>query len=218
MTDDHNDHFDELIDEALRTYHRPPNDRLIPFDQMWHTIESQAFPGARRASRRAQWLRIAAALVIGMGIGRLSFSIRPRAATLASKAVTAVANAPRSVPNAAPEQPLDLETSRYIGQATALLIALPSETSSARPDQPFIKRANDLLLTTRLLLDSPSASDPSLRNLFEDLELVLVQIVQLQKERAPARRTEMELIQQALDQRDMIPRLRSAASDYATDD
>lgn len=219
MTDDHDDHFDELLDQALRTYHRPPNDRLIPFDQMWRTIEGQAFPGARRGSRRAQWLSIAAALVIGIGIGRLSFTIRSHAGTIPSKApVTRVASA-QPTPNAASaDPPLDLETSRYLGQATALLIALPAETNGARPDQPFIKRANDLLLTTRLLLDSPAASDPSLRNLFEDLELVLVQVVQLQKEHAPARRTEMELIQQALDQRDVIPRLRSAASDYATDD
>jgi hypothetical protein len=219
MTDDHNDHFDELLDEALRTYHQPPNERLVPFDRMWRAIERQAFPGAPRASRRTQWLRIAAALVIGIGLGRLSFMIRLRAGTIAPSArVTHVAAVPRLAPNAAADQPLDVETSRYLGQAAALLIALPAETTGARPGQPFIKRANDLLLTTRLLLDSPSASDPAFRNLLEDLELVLVQVVQLQKDRAPARRTEMELIQQALDQRDVIPRLRSAASDYATDD
>jgi hypothetical protein len=67
------------------------------------------------------------------------------------------------------------------------------------------------------LLDSQSGSDPALRNLLEDLELVLVQVVQLEK-RDPSRRTEMELIQQALDQRDVIPRLRTAASEYAADD
>jgi hypothetical protein len=115
-------------------------------------------------------------------------------------------------------QPFDVETSRYLGQAAALLVALPGETSGGHPDQTLITRASDLLLTTRLLLDSPSAADPRLRNLLEDLELVLVQVVRLQKERAPTRRTEMELIQQALDQRDVIPRLRSAVSEYATDD
>lgn len=217
MTDDENHRFDELLDDALRTYHRPPNERQIPFDAMWREVEAQAFPGARRTSRRAQWLRIAAALVIGIGIGRLSFEIgRPRAATAPTVAVSRVIDT-TSITRTA-EAPLDLETSRYLGQAAALLIALPAETNGARPDQPFIKRANDLLLTTRLLLDSPSASDPGLRTLLEDLELVLVQVVQLQKEREPARRTEMELIRQALDQRDVIPRLRSAASDLAADD
>jgi len=217
MTDDENNRFDELLDEALRTYHRPPNERQIPFDAMWRAVEAQAFPGARRMTRRAQWLRIAAALVIGIGIGRLSFAIGRSRSTVVAPKVAAARIVDTSATKRVADTPLDLETSRYLGQAAALLSALPAETNGA-PDQPFIKRANDLLLTTRLLLDSPSASDPGLRNLLEDLELVLVQVVQLQKEHAPARRTEMELIQQALDQRDVIPRLRSAASDYAADD
>jgi hypothetical protein len=74
------------------------------------------------------------------------------------------------------------------------------------------------LLTTRLLLDSPSGADPSMRNLLEDLELVLVQVVRLEKERAPSRSTELELIRQALDQRDVIPRLRTAAAEFDAED
>jgi hypothetical protein len=224
MTDDRNDRndrFDELLDDALRAYHRPPNERHIPFDEMWQAIETQAFPAAHRPNHRAHYLAIAAALVIGIGIGRFSNLIgRVRPAAVAPNTSLSVGtNSQSTTHNPQPTtQPLDLETSRYLGQAAALLIALPAETNGARPDQPFIKRANDLLLTTRLLLDSPSASDPSLRNLLEDLELVLVQVVRLEKERESARRTEMELIQQALDQRDVIPRLRSAASEYAADD
>jgi hypothetical protein len=47
---------------------------------------------------------------------------------------------------------------------------------------------------------------------------VLVQVVRLEKEHSPSRQTDMELIQQALDQHDVLPRLRSAASEYAADD
>jgi hypothetical protein len=221
MMDDQNDRFDDMLDHALQLYNRPPGERQIPFDRMWRSIEMQAFPESRRASRRLQWFGIAAALLIGIGIGRLSSLVgRPRAGAMpngvaASQHVATRSDQPVSS-NA--QAPLDVETSRYLGQAAALLIALPAETNGNRPDEPFIKRANELLLTTRLLLDSPSASDPQLRNLLEDLELVLVQVVRLEKERAPARRTELELIQQALDQRDVIPRLRTAASEYAADD
>ncbi len=216
MTDS-SDRFDDLLHEAVRSYNHPPADREMPLDDMWRSIETQAFP-ARRASRYAQWLRIAAALVIGVGIGRFSLA-RGRQATS-----TATVTAPATVavrPSATTELPtpqLDPATSRYLGQAAALLIALPAEANGGRPDQPFMQRANELLLTTRLLLDSQSGDDPAMRNLLEDLELVLVQVVRLQKEREPSRRTELELIQQALDQRDVIPRLRSAASDYAADD
>ena len=216
MTDSH-DRFDDLLQDALRNYNHPPDEREMPLDDMWRSIEAQAFPG-RRASRYAQWLRVAAALVIGVGIGRLSLVRGRQAATPAPTSQSApVAERPAAATDQ-PSQQLDPATSRYLGQAAALLIALPAEANVGRPDQSFMKRANELLLTTRLLIDSQSGNDPAMRSLLEDLELVLVQVVRLQKEREPSRRTELELIQQALDQRDVIPRLRSAASEYAADD
>ena len=42
--------------------------------------------------------------------------------------------------------------------------------------------ARSLLGTNRLLLDSPVATDPRMRQLLEDLELVLAQIAQLSAE------------------------------------
>ena len=217
MTENH-DRFDDLLRDALRSYNHPPDQREMPLDDMWRSIESQAFPARRRVSRYAQWLRVAAALVIGVGIGRLSLGHVRQSAT----SVSAIAQAPvaeRPAPSSEPpSQAFDPATSRYLGQAAALLIALPAEANVGSPDQPFMKRANELLLTTRLLIDSQSGNDPAMRNLLEDLELVLVQVVRLEKEREPSRRTELELIQQALDQRDVIPRLRNAASEYAADD
>jgi hypothetical protein len=218
MTDEL-DPFDQLLRDASRTYNRPPDEREMPLDAIWNAVEAQAFPSARRQSRYTQWLRIAAALLVGVGIGRLSFVLGHRDATPAT--IAAVVPSTTARPAAAADTtPLSFDptTSRYLGQAAALLIALPAETNVGRPDQPFIKRANELLLTTRLLLDSQSGSDPGMRNLLEDLELVLVQVVRLEKEREPSRRTELELIQQALEQRDVIPRLRSAANEYAADD
>jgi hypothetical protein len=219
MTDEL-DPFDQLLREASRTYNHPPAEREMPLDAMWKSIEAQAFPASRQRSRYAQWARIAAALLVGVGIGRLSLSLgRHDAAPVASTTAVVPGVAERAAPATDSTPPsVDPATSRYLGQAAALLIALPAEATVGRPDQPFIKRANDLLLTTRLLLDSQSGSDPAMRNLLEDLELVLVQVVRLEKERTPSRRTELELIQQALDQRDVIPRLRSAANEYAADD
>jgi hypothetical protein len=216
MTDENRDRFDELMQDAARTYNRPPDERHMPLDEIWTVVEAQVFPAMRRPRSYTQWLRIAAALLIGVGIGRLSFitsAKRPRPD--ATRTDTLRQSTPARV---AEVQPVDPTTSRYLGQAAALLIALPAETNNGRPGEAFTKRANDLLLTTRLLLDSQSGSDPALRNLLEDLELVLVQVVRLEKEHDPSRGTEMELIQQALDQHDVIPRLRTAASEYAADD
>jgi hypothetical protein len=220
MTEDTNDRFDDLLREGLRTYNRPPDLQEMPLDEMWTSIDARTFPRGGRATRQS-WMGIAAALVIGVGIGRLSwYASREHSPLAATRVATTEADSSQRTRSTseAPTPSLDPTTSRYLGQAAALLIALPAEANVSAPDQSFNRRANELLLTTRLLLDSQSGSDPAMRNLLEDLELVLVQVVRLEKERSPSRRTELELIQQALDQRDVIPRLRTAASEYASDD
>src|SRR4030095_11354752 len=79
-----------------------------------------------------------------------------------------------------------------------------------------VRRAGELLSTTRLLLDSPAAaSDPRLKNLLEDLELVLAQLARLPAEHG---KTELNLIREALVQRDVVPRLRSAVVSISSDD
>jgi hypothetical protein len=94
----------------------------------------------------------------------------------------------------------------------ALLTSLPSEAKSGRTDPQFANRATDLLARTRLLMDSPAANEPAMRDLLEDLELVLAQVVRL---RSNASRTELDIINRALEQRDVIPRLRTAVADIS---
>ena len=67
--------------------------------------------------------------------------------------------------------------------------------------------ARKILLATRLLLDAPSISDPHLRDLLEDLELVMAQISEgsVQKE-------DRAVITEGLERRDVLPRLRAATS------
>jgi hypothetical protein len=103
----------------------------------------------------------------------------------------------------------DGTTARYLGQTAALLIALPAEVRAGRTDRRFIARAAELLTTTRLLLDSPAAADPKVRALLEDVELVLAQVAHLESDRG---RVEFEMITQALEQRDLLPRLTSAVA------
>lgn len=96
-------------------------------------------------------------------------------------------------------------------QAEALLTAY-RRTGDAAPDPVAVQQAarwaRDVLSSTRLLMDSPAAREPRMRVLFSDLELVLAQIVQLSG--APLQAPERELIERALRDRDLLPRLRSA--------
>ena len=217
-------HEDDKLPESMRAgardYHAPPDLTPSELEAMWSAIEADAFPrrfstptAEHRPRHAERWyatrnlVPLAAVLLIGVAIGRFGLPGRTPAPT-----AVATASAPDSV--AVPEA-YQSTTSRYLGQTAALLVSLPGDVTSNRADELYVGRAHDLLLTTRLLLDSPAATDPRFRALLEDLELVLAQVVRLQSERSGP---ELDLIRQALEQRDVLPRLRTAAADISADD
>lgn len=91
------------------------------------------------------------------------------------------------------------------GQAEALLTAVRTAPDDSVDYQQLSDWARDVLASTRLLLDSPAGRDPVTARLLSDLELVLVQVAGLADDRDAGR----ELIQGALQQRDVLPRLRA---------
>ena len=226
------DRFDEVLRNAARDYNNPPELSDAQLERMWSAVEGEAFPrrftspsaepsvGATAAPRsaidrinRQRWLTtrqilpLAAVLLLGVAIGRYTAKRPPATAKQ-------VATRP-AADTVALAEPYQSTTSRYLGQTAALLVALPGEVRAGRADDRFLGRAHDLLLTTRLLLDSPAAADPRLRSLLEDLELVLAQVVRLQTDQSLA---DLDLIRQALEQRDVLPRLRTAVADISADD
>jgi hypothetical protein len=204
--------FDEIIRGFPRTFNEPPPP---PLDEMWAVIEDAHFnapaatKGARGAISSAPWLAAAAALVIGIGIGHYLPPRNSRANdSPASPSAAAPANsAAVSTDTSAVAEAYRDQTSRYLGQTAALLISLPTRDARGKPDALFAGKASDLLVTTRLLMDSPAARDPQMRSLLEDLELVLVQIARLRGEQSKA---DLDLIHQAVEQGDVLSRLNSA--------
>lgn len=200
-----------LLRTARDHYNVP---RSVPdFGAMWAHVERDAFgdagdgtggtvlPIRGRRARGAGWLRnygtwgaLAAGLVLGVIGGRAT--VRPEAPAAVTAEVAST-----------PESTVDLATARYLGQTAALLVSLPAEPRGGVIDANFADRAQQLLATTRLLLDA--ATEPETRALLEDLELVLAQIVGIQ---SGNRREELELINQALEQRELLPRLHSAVN------
>ncbi len=208
------EHFQPPMSDAARHYHEPPPLDAEARERMWAGIEAVAFHDrVPRRYRVPQWLGLAAAIVVGIAIGRftpLDRLLHPAAA--ATPAPTAsVAAATSKLPLPAVYEPT---TSQYLDQTTALLLSLPTEVRAGHANGQFIAKATNLLLTTRLLLDSPAAQDAKLHGLLDDLEVVLAQIVRLQAEQ---NHTELDLINQALEQRDVLPRLRTAAADLSAD-
>ena len=200
--------FEELIRAAAPSFREPP--APPPLDAMWTRIEREHYG---TTSRRNPWQRwygpivgMAATLAIGFGLGRAT---QPEARPVARAAgVATVASLDAASPDVT--GPYRAVTSRYLGQAVALLVALPSSVEYSH-DTKLIERASDLLSTTRLLLDSPAAEDPELKVLLDDLELVLAQVVRLSSKRPEQ---ELEMITDALEERDVLPRLQNAVTSF----
>lgn len=201
--------LDELLADARASWRVPASG---PDATVWDAIDDAHF-GERRGGRLAPTWRlwatgIAAALVLGVGVGRWSARDQSGIATVA-------ASPDHGVNAAGAPGPFSQATTEYLGETAALLAALPRNDAANGSDARFALQAGELLTTTRLLLDSPSAQDPRLQSLLEDLELVLAQIARL-----PARRggEELDLIREALEQRDVVPRLRLAAAAFSAGD
>lgn len=218
------DQLEVLLRDAAVTYNAPPAEP--PLEEMWQNIEQtisleaavpsvRALPGtgsdpATHRARWSTWLRMAAVLVLGLSAGRASVRLFP--AVPAGEAEGSGGTSQAELIEWRMEERWLSE--QYLGQTAALLIALPAELGAQRPDSSFAARADELLLQTRLLLDSPTASDPLLRALLEDLEVVLVQVVRLQTDRDPLK---VDLLKQSLEQHELMPRLRDAVISHAGD-
>jgi hypothetical protein len=178
-----------------------------PLAEMWEAVESRAFPGR---PARTPWTRallpLAAMLLLGFGVGQLAPRLLQRRAA-PSPAPMAV------IPAASAEShdPFVGIATDYIERVTGLLVTLSDAPHRDRSIP--IAQARELLATTRLLMDSPQASNPHLRALLDDLELVLAQIVRLPPRAASP---DVYLIDQTLDEREVLPRLRGMLAENST--
>jgi hypothetical protein len=172
---------------------------------MWAEIR-RARDAARGRPRLGPWLRwgagLAAALVIGVGIGR--FSVNGETSPV-STTVADAGNGEDERSGAA----FDVAARQHFGRVEALLVGFRADARTGRPVRQTTGSARELLTTTRLLLGSPAADDVALRTLLEDVELVLAQIAQYREEAAPR---ELGLIDDGIQRKGMLLRLSAAAS------
>jgi hypothetical protein len=105
--------------------------------------------------------------------------------------------------------PYQLATGEHLAMTEALLVTLRADMKAGRRDTTVASWATNLLGTTRMLLDSPASKDAQMKKLLEDLELVLAQIARLPA--ASGDSTDLELIDRAVKQRQVLTRLRAIA-------
>lgn len=193
MNGNREDRFEQELTRMAQDYHRPPE---TPRDEMWARIT------AERARRRdatkvvplRRWMTwsvaAAAVLVLGIAIGR--YTLRT--------------NQPPTIAARSDSIAYRLAAAPYFTRTEALLTSFRAESRNGKVDADFAVQAQDLLVTTRLMLNSPAARDPRLASLLQDLETMLVQIAQLP---AGNDRNDVDLINQGLDQRSVMLRLRT---------
>ncbi len=103
--------------------------------------------------------------------------------------------------------PYRLAAMQHLVTTEALLVSLRGDMRTGRKDTTIAVWAGDLLGTTRVLIDSPAGRDPQLKQLLEDLELVLAQISRLPGARGEA--ADLGLIDDAVRHREIMTRLRA---------
>lgn len=287
MTDD-GDKLDDIISEAAREYNRAP---ATPRAEMWERIQAgrtrnaatpvtplrgagvrdDHMPPSRPdiipihdARRRQMWwaVGLAATLLLGIGIGRISThrgdgssrrdtvaavtpaqstptvvathpdtqgaGTAPGSTSTGSNSGGGVPSSPRLAASNASQRPgatqdaseraaerrasqialpYRLAASEHLAMTEALLVSLRADMKSGRRDTTVAAWATNLLGTTRMLLDSPASKDVQMKKLLEDLELVLAQIARLPA--ASGDSTDLELIDRAVKQRQVLTRLRA---------
>ena len=215
MNDDHRDELSRLLREE---YNPPPQ---VPRDEMWTAIQagleardtsvvSLDEARGRRAGRLHRplaWAAAAAAvLVLGVGIGRMT-------APLAPPVAEAPADVPAGLSEGADAGILRVAAVEHLGRTEALLRMVRADGASGRVDPVVGTWARSLLTETRLLMDTPQEQDPAMRELLEDLELVLVQIVGVTEAAGgdgSRVREELSLTLDGMDRREVLSRIRAA--------
>lgn len=205
------DQFDELLRKAAEEYNRPAD---TPREEIWARVQAKrrkvgastglpwfrrsVIPSFRRSALPA-WAAVAAVLALGIGIGRWLWA--PNGAERPQQPVAAAGG--EESRQGSPNVALAMVATQHLSRTETFLTSLRTD----RDNGQFSSVARELLSTTRLLLDSPDLRDRRTRLLLEDLELVLAQIAQLPPERGAE---ELDFIAEGLEQREMMPRLRTA--------
>ena len=195
--------FEAWLKENADDYHRPPAE--VPRDKMWANITTAQRVRPARSSLIAHrsslfQYAVAASLLIGAGIG-IGYWVRGPIADTGA----VVAPGSFATDSAVRSTIYEVASVQHLTAVEAMLTSFRADERTET--EPLQRWARDLLSSTRLLMDSPAAEDLSRRQLLEDLEYVLAQIVQLDP-KAPAE--DRAMVDRAINREQVLTRIRSS--------
>jgi hypothetical protein len=208
MTNDHDDSADAMLIEAARDYNVPAR---VPRDEMWARIEAVRRHGVRSPSPRRLWIWPSAAvaavvlMTAGIVIGRRweRGNERPRATVAVNAATTTAGDADPSA-----SLSYKLVVFKHLANSEALITAFRTAAKRGEIDAQLADWSTEMLSTTRMLETSASSTDPTLKRLLSDLDLVLAQIKQYAA-RGTNDPNDLDLIEESINKRGVITKLRS---------
>ena len=209
MPDDNR--FEEFLRRETRDYHAPVPP---PADAMWARIEPDVAdairqPQVRRFPVRRVWLYagagLAAAMLLGVAIGRWSAVGAPSASTRITQAPPANGNGSDSARRAVHVRASTLD---HLAQTEMFLTAVRADLSAGRiaRDDEVTAKSLELLTRTRLLLDASEDRSPAVEQLLQDLELLLAEIAAMPPSGG---RADRRLLEETMRQGDILPRIRT---------
>lgn len=208
MTNDRNDSADDMLIQASRDYNAPT---LVPRDEMWARIEAARKSGVASAPKRARWMwpsaAVAAAVVMAVGIvvGR---RWERSSSQLASSSPTSAATTVAPELDASGSLSYKLVVLKHLANSEALITSFRSAAKRGEVDAQLRDWSKEMLSTTRMLEASGTASDPTLKRLLSDLDLVLTQI-KLYTARGTNDANDLDLIEESINSRGVMTELRS---------
>ena len=205
------DKFEDFVRRTARDYHRPPE---TPREQMWARLvaarQERQWRQRREGISVRRWMPLglaaAAALAVGVGIG---LGIGPRSPRPSGMEMAAVTPAPggEQLPAALRIAALD-----HLRHVETFLTVFLSEARAGDAAEETAALAGNLLMNTRLLMDSPVGRSARMAALLDDVEVMLAQISSYADSPTPA---ELQLIDQGIEQRGLLLKLRAAGpADY----
>jgi hypothetical protein len=194
--------------QVARSTYNSPNEP--PREEIWSQLEARLFPASSRVRRPGTpWGRLLAAasvvLLLGVGLGR--WTVPGPGLTEREAAPQPAASSTRASSSAS----VRFATARHLNDAETLLDFVSTDARQGRIDRDLARWGSGLLTQTRLLLDSRVSDDPGVRDVLEDLEIVLAQIAFLGDPEFDTQRlrSELDLIAQGVTEGGVRAKIRS---------
>jgi hypothetical protein len=207
---------DKEISKMARTHNTPPE---VSRDRMWEKIDAARSDGrgvlqpdfTPRRSPAFRIMRLAAGvaaiLVLGVLIGRMTQQQPGPIPGPDSRPVAAVAYEP---PDPGVRRDIyDLAARDLFSRADFLLTDFKVRSCGTDDMTEVPVWAGGMLIQTRLLMDTSLAEDVEMKNLLDELELVLAQIVGLSRDNCAR---DMAWIRKGLQEKSTIDRLRTVSA------